>query len=365
MKITFPYMGTPLVYKKLVEMLGHEPITPNKPTQRIIEQGVKNSPEFACFPMKVIMGSYIDALERGAEVILSSGGNGPCRAGFYGQMHEKILNSLGYNPKFIILDSIHRDFKGFIKNFKMITQNVSLCQLYSIFKFLHKMSSDLDQLEMQLQTKRAYEINRVECNKVWEKIQSIFDKTYIKKDLIKAKEKCQILIDDINIRKIPENEKIRIGIVGEIYAVMESSINMKMEELLGSFGCEVRRAHYLSHWIEDNVVPKIFSKSKDGEICKKGQKYIEVAIGGHAQQTIGHIVDYKEQGFDGIVHLMPFACLPELVSQSIIPKMSNEIGIPVLTIALDEQMGVANNTTRIEAFIDIIRNSKEKKYRAS
>jgi len=75
-------------------------------------------------------------------------------------------------------------------------------------------------------------------------------------------------------------------------------------------------------------------------------------------------VDYSKRGFDGVVHLMPFACLPELVSQSVIPRISEDYGIPVLTLAIDEQSGKANSMTRIEAFVDLIKNSKRKKMAA-
>jgi len=360
MKITFPYMGTTLVYKKLVELLGHEAVAPPKPSQRTIDLGVKYSPEFACFPMKVIMGSYVEALEKGADVILTSGGHGPCRAGFYGEMHKRILQNLGYEVDVIVFDSIKRDFKTFIGNVKKLKGNQSWGLVWKNLKLTYKVAVQVDELEMQLQTKRAYEINKGDCTRVWDKIQQIYHGVFTEMDLKEAYKKSWSLIDGIPVRTVSEEKKIRIGIVGEIYVVMESSVNMKMEEVLGDFGCEVRRGHYLSHWIETHMIPKMFSKSREEEIQEKGKKYIEIQIGGHAQETMGHIVDYHDQGFDGIIHLMPFGCLPELVSQSIMPKLMEDTGIPVLTIALDEQSGIANNLTRIEAFLDLIRNSKDK-----
>ena len=361
MKITFPYMGTTLVYSKLVELLGHEAVAPPKPSQRTIDLGVKYSPEFACFPMKVIMGSYVEALEKGADIILTSGGHGPCRAGFYGEMHKRILQTLGYDVDVLVFDSIKRDFRTFMTNVKKLKGDNSWASVWKSLKLAYTMATQVDQLEMQLQTKRAYEVNKGDCTRVWDKIQQLYQGVYTQKDLAEAQSKSQDLIDQISCKTVPEEKKIRIGIVGEIYVVMESSVNMKMEEVLGGLGCEVRRGHYLSHWIETHMIPKSFSNSREEEIQKKGEKYIEIQIGGHAKETMGHIVDYHDQGFDGIIHLMPFGCLPELVSQSIMPKLMEDIGIPVLTIALDEQSGIVNNLTRIEAFLDLIRSTKEKR----
>ncbi len=348
-------MGSTVVYKKLAQMLGHEVIEPSKPTQRTIDLGVKYSPEFACFPFKVILGSYIESINKGAEVIVTSGGFGPCRAGYYGEMHKKILQSLGYDIQMIIFDSFKKDPHTFIKNLKKFKGKASFVRLYKIFNKLYRMSKDLDFLEKKLQTKRAYEITKGQCSKVWNDIQNIYDRNF---DPKKARLKGLELIDNIYVRDVKEEEKIRIGIVGEIYVVMESSVNMKIEEVLASLGCEVRRSHYLSQWIDANMMPRSKGRSKEETIRKKGMPYLEVRIGGHGLESIGHIIHYAEQGYDGIVQLMPFGCLPELVVQSIIPKVAKDYNIPILTIALDEQMGISNNLTRIEAFVDLIREGK-------
>jgi predicted nucleotide-binding protein (sugar kinase/HSP70/actin superfamily) len=134
---------------------------------------------------------------------------------------------------------------------------------------------------------------------------------------------------------------------------------MEIEKLLGKMGIETERSQYLSEWIDYNMVPKMFREKKMEEIIKKGQEFIEIEIGGHAVESVGFIKDFKDRGFDGIIHLMPFGCLPELVTQSIVPEMSAKLGIPVLTIAIDEQTGMANNLTRIEAFADLIRSKKQ------
>ena len=95
MKVSFPHMGCVTGYKKLMEKLGHEVVMPDPPSQKTMELGVKYSPEFICFPFKVMMGTYIECAERGAELIVSSGGNGPCRAGMYPDVHQKVLQELG------------------------------------------------------------------------------------------------------------------------------------------------------------------------------------------------------------------------------------------------------------------------------
>ncbi|SHH31899.1 Predicted nucleotide-binding protein, sugar kinase/HSP70/actin superfamily [Caloranaerobacter azorensis DSM 13643] len=362
MKVTFPYMGTVIIYKKLLELLGHEVIVPPRPSQRTIDLGVKYSPEFACFPFKVIMGSYIEACEMGVDTIVTSGGHGPCRAGFYGEIHKRILHRMGYDVDVIIFDAINRDKDKFMENVRKIKGKNSWIKLSKAVKFTYDLLKQIDVFDKEIHRIKPYEEVPGSTYKAWQEIQKEFDLAYDKKQLKKAVERSREIINSIRLKKVDEREKIRIGIVGEIFVVMEPSINMEIERILGELGCEVERSQYLSEWVDFNLVPSFLKKTHEEEVLKKGEKYIEIIIGGHAKQTVGFIVDFKDRGFDGVIHLMPFACLPELVSQSIIPKISKEHDIPVLTLSIDEQTGKANNLTRIEAFIDLIRNKKLGKF---
>ena len=70
---------------------------------------------------------------------------------------------------------------------------------------------------------------------------------------------------------------------------------------------------------------------------------------------------YAKHGFDGVVQLAPFACIPEIVAKGILPTISQEYGIPVLTIFIDEQTGKAGVQTRLEAFVDLLQRRRENK----
>ena len=82
------------------------------------------------------------------------------------------------------------------------------------------------------------------------------------------------------------------------------------------------------------------------------------AIGGETIETIGDTVFAARNGIDGVIHIMPFSCMPEIVSQNILTKVSREEDIPVMTLVLDEQTGKAGYQTRIEAFIDLVKRKK-------
>jgi predicted nucleotide-binding protein (sugar kinase/HSP70/actin superfamily) len=87
----------------------------------------------------------------------------------------------------------------------------------------------------------------------------------------------------------------------------------------------------------------------------------EAPIGGHGVNSIGETILYARHGFDGVVQLAPFACIPEIVAKSIIPSISREMGIPILTLFIDEQTGKAGVQTRLEAFVDLLEKRRETK----
>jgi len=358
-KISFPYMGESVVaYKKIGHMLGHEVIEPPKPTQKTVDLGVKHSPEFACFPLKVLLGTYLEEIALGANLLMSSGGHGPCRAGYYGEMHRKILGSLGYQGRLIIFDSPLDHPRAFYQDIKCIKGKSSWSLFYQTMRVCYRAIKIMDDLEQKVSCLRAYEAKMGSVNRAWEKIQSLINEAFTLPQLETARQEGNSLLDSLEMIPVTEARKLRIGIIGEIYVVMENSTNMMMEQKLGELGCEVRRSQYLSDWIDFNLLPHWISHPHEAEIRKMGTKYFDIGIGGHARENMGWIDQFSQWGYDGIVHLLPFGCLPELMSQSIIPQVSKDLNLPIISFALDEQSGLANNLTRLEAFVDLIKAQK-------
>ena len=83
-------------------------------------------------------------------------------------------------------------------------------------------------------------------------------------------------------------------------------------------------------------------------------------IGGDSLECVSDVVYAKEQGADGIIHLSPFTCMPEIMSQNIFPSIRENCDLPILALIMDEQTGKAGYITRIEAFVDLMRRRKRK-----
>ena len=61
-----------------------------------------------------------------------------------------------------------------------------------------------------------------------------------------------------------------------------------------------------------------------------------------------------------MVHCYPFSCMPEIISRAILPTVSHDYDMPVMSLVLDEQTGEAGFQTRLEAFVDLLSRKKQK-----
>ncbi len=352
-RISFPKMGTShIAFSMLIEDLGHEAITPPPPTKKTLTYGVKYSPEFACIPFKVLMGTYLEAIEQGADTIVSSGGVGPCRAGYYGEMHHKILQDAGYDTDVIIFDPPLKSISDFLRKAKLLKGKSSWLTMIDAVRRAWQKLIALDDLEMASVKIRPYEINKGETTKRFQESLDMLKKAWSMKDIKEAGDEALKNLYKVNRVERPENP-IKVGMIGEIYVVLEPFINVEIEKTLGELGVEVYRSIYLTNWTRDNTVV-------DGEkdVKNLARPYLDQLVGGHGQNSIGDTINYAQKGYDGVVHLAPFTCIPEIVAKSIMPQVSHDYEIPVITLFLDEQTGEAGTKTRLEAFVDLIKKKR-------
>lgn len=345
MKLTFPYMGPVFIYRKLFERLGHEVILPPPPSQKTIELGTKYSPEFICFPFKIMLGSYLEALEMGAEVIVTTGFIGACRAVYYGNLSERILRQLGYPVEVLVFDSPAEDFQGFVRLCREIGNRTPLPEVLNTLTLVLRLVYASDSFQKKLNHLRPYEQVPGMCSRKWLEIQTLLESCNHLHELRKAIKEAEQMLTAIPMDK--EREILKVGLVGEIYLVMEGYANNDLEEKLAKFGVEVVRHHYISHWFNHLIFPP-------RQLLRRADAYLRHSVGSHEKENIGDILNFKKMNFDGIIHLLPFGCMPELVTQTIIPALSVDLDLPILSLSLDEQTGWVNNMIRLEAFVELL-----------
>jgi predicted nucleotide-binding protein (sugar kinase/HSP70/actin superfamily) len=343
-------------FATLLRELGHEVILPNPPTKETLSLGTLYGPEFACLPLKICLGSYVESLERGAEVIVTSGGVGPCRAGLYGTVQREILKSLGYRFEMIVLEPPRRHPLELLKALHRLDAfRRAPWQLVNTAFKTWEMIKALDRLERELHRIRPREAEKGSAEAVYKRGCRAIGAQDTVAGIRKAAEEA--LADMRRVPLDPSCDPIKIGIVGEIYVLLEPAANLKIEKTLGELGAEVDRSIFLTGWTRENVV-----REGDNQTAREAAyPYLCEMIGGHGQDTVGHTVMYARQGYDGVIQLAPFTCIPEIVAKGVLPSVSRDLDIPIISFFLDEQTGEAGFRTRLEAFVDLLVRRREQR----
>ncbi|MEW6553539.1 MAG: CoA protein activase [Actinomycetota bacterium] len=352
MKISWPHMGSlEFVMGSLFEEMGVDYVLPPPNSQRTLELGARHGPEFACFPLKTTLGNFIEAIENGADTLIMVAGRGPCRFGFYAETQRRILEEAGYEFTMVPLEFELSRIPATIRNLNRLKQGRSWASLYRAFKFALTKAHLIDRLERQALHQRYLDRDRGATTAALKRCYEMVWDTDSYASLAGVEEEGFALLQSV---PRVEREEIKIGIVGEFYLVLEPFFNLNVEEQLGDLGAFVERNIYLTDWLRPSGERPVLGHHEHGSE-RLAAPYLTHKVGGEGMFTVGDTVLYNDLGFDGVVQLMPFTCMPETIAKSILPQVSRDLGIPVLSLVIDEMTGRAGVATRLEAFTDLAR----------
>ena len=218
----------------------------------------------------------------------------------------------------------------------------------------------LDDLETKLSFYRAREITYGEAEKHFIKALKIVDEAMNTRQLNKAKKLAFAEMDKTKFD--PNREVLNVDITGEIYLVCDKFSNQDIVKELGKMGVQTRKSLTVSSFLKDAIIPKAFRKGETHlqRANRLAKPYLMRDIGGDALECVSDVAYANERGIDGIIHISPFTCMPEIMSQNIFPAMRENCDIPILPLIMDEQTGKAGYLTRLEAFVDLMRRRKRK-----
>ena len=360
--VAWPRMGNiDLSMYALVSSLGAKIVMPPPNSNEALEVGVKNSIEGICLPYKLNLANYIMALEKGANTLMMFQAPGSCRFGNYTKMAQKTLEKLGYKFDMVVFDMYQSKMKQTLEAFWHVTRCINPYRYYKGFSTGFNKAFAVDTAERLLFYTRPREINRGEAEKCYKKWYKIISDTDSVKECKKLKSR---IIEDFGKIPVDKNKIVpKVYLLGEFFVLLDPYTNQEIEKTLGDLGIEVQRQIFFSDWLEHVLKPSLFYKKESHrERCVRFAKdYMKRAIGGECIETVGDTVFAARNEIDGIIHIMPFTCMPEIVAQNILTKVSKKENIPILELVLDEQTGKAGNITRIEAFADLVKRKKMRK----
>ncbi len=359
----FPTMGrlgialATIFSNELVNAIGPLPIT-----RRTAELGAELVPEFICYPMTVTIGQMRQCLEAGANTLIMVGGKGRCRLGWYAELQEALLKRAGYDFEMVTINSplpLQQNYQSFIEAIKQILGHLPSHKLLYSALLGYAKAAAAEKAEAALYALRAREKKRGEADRCFRRLEQALNQAASISSIKQAMRQFKADTSAIMLEEGPPPLKVRL--IGEIYAVFESFVNHEIARTLGSLEdirIEVQTEITVLNWFRQNILHTPASLWRHRQIERAARPYLENLVGGHGLDSIGLTALAPGEGVDGVIHLWPFTCMPEIIAQSILTRVVREKEIPLLTVIVNEQTGEAGLQTRIESFAHILQERK-------
>jgi predicted nucleotide-binding protein (sugar kinase/HSP70/actin superfamily) len=352
---SFPHFGSStLALELFFEDLGAQVVAPTPPTKRTLELGVRYSPEQICLPFKITLGNMIEGIEKGADSIFMAAGTRKCRFGYYYLLQERVLAEL--NPDCRLFGFSQYSATEFV--FKRIPEifGISAARSVRAISLLIARSALIHDLDQQVRGLRpldfsgAESFSRIGLDSIGN-THDLSDIHRVRRELRKGRP------PDSSHPSHPSHlflTPLRIGIVGEVYLMLEPFANAELEKELGRLGVHVLTDRSLYN----HVRHLLRSDVRYLQTSAYARRYIGESPGGEVTKTLGEAIRYARDGVDGIIHIFPFTCMPENMALEILQKIGEDYHVPVMSLSFDEHTSRTGLVTRLEAFVDMLRRRR-------
>lgn len=292
----FLYYRYHILWKEFFNKLGYKVIISKDTTKETIELGKNYSIDESCLSSKIYLG-HVASLRGKCDYILIP------RVDNYGK-GEKVC--VKFNATYDLV-------KNFFEEYQILDYNIEKTKHYSEFLSLMKLGLKLNKnpfivLKSYLQAKKQ-------------------EKKYNKQEQLKQ-------------AKALESTKPKILIVSHPYNIYDNYIGTPIVKKLKSMGIDIIYADKLNR-----KTAKLYASHLSPTLYWTYSKELIGAIG------------YYQYSVDGILFLTAFPCGPDsLVNELMLRKITN---IPMTNILIDELSASTGLETRLESFVDIIKERKE------
>ena len=351
-----------------------------------------------CYPCQVTMGDILYYMQEEAKrlgddfdpedyIYFMPEADGPCRFGMYNKYQRIVLDSFpelsrlkigslstedGYSLAGIIDDNSVRDLRK-ASFFSLVIGDILDRLLWRIRPYEKEpgLTDDFIERSMHLMEETLERLGPAKnFNKILDKLEEII-------------EEGKRIIDP----GVPP--KPLIGIVGEIYLRTHVHANQDVIRVLEGYGAEVVNAslaewvNYISYdglrvaktgfrlalrqfrlgpmkkYLKDIISlggDLYYQEFRQKKIYKRVRSLIDLAedhrighleeilmeedlldfdVGTEACLSIPGIMEYAREGYNGVVNVYPFTCMPSTITSAVVGPLMNELGVPYLDTPYD------------------------------
>jgi predicted nucleotide-binding protein (sugar kinase/HSP70/actin superfamily) len=335
-----------------VESLGIKAWASTATTPEALKLGISAAPESVCLPLKAHLGHFIEADRAGVEFAFMVNSVGTCRLRYYRHMIGDILRDLGLKIKIFGLG-----FDGFKPPIVRYFDPGPVTFLKPILHTALKIKV-IDELEVAAWRTRPVEIIHGDTTRVMNRLLAELSESGTMADTRAIRKKAASCFAEIPVDR--EKQPLRVGLVGEISFLRDKCLNKNIEYILGSQGIEVRNFFLLGEELNNISRIVLLNQNRRKYLSRIADRYLQSTVGGHALDSVAHSIRCADEGYDGMVHLCPSGCMPEVSVRPILKRVSRDKDFPILEMSYDEHTCAVGIATRLEAFADVLRERRKK-----
>ena len=353
--------------------------------ERTLEIGRMHTTGKECYPSIITTGDIVKKtmasdFDPDHSAFFMPAAAGPCRFGQYNRLHRIILDEIGLQKVPILVfdqtGGYHNDLSHMGNGFRLNAWRSFII---------------LDSIQKLVLERRPYEVNRGQTDARYRELLDELVKN-VGQDGSVLKEfsrKARQALESVKIDR--SQRRPRIGIVGEIFVRSNKFANDGLVQTLERLGAQVGvppveewfdyidhqrdfryRKHLEGNWkdrlkqnitemvMERSVEPlrkefdksiELFTREADtSKVIEKGWKYLTPAVEGEAVLSMGRVVEYAEHGFDGIINVIPFGCMPGTIVSLLLHQFRQDFGLPFLNVVVEGAKNTGQDI-RFDAFI--------------
>lgn len=367
-------------------------------TYKGLDLGMEYTSGKECYPCQITMGDILYYMQEEAKrlgdnfdpedyIYFMPEADGPCRFGMYNKYQRIVLDSFpdltrlkigslssedGYSLAGIIEDGRVRDLRK-ASYFSLVIGDILDRLLWRIRPYEREPGLTDDFIERSMHL-----------------MEETLERLGTAKDFNKILDKLEVVIEEgkgIIDPGVPP--KPLIGIVGEIYLRTHVHANQDVIKVLERYGAEVVNAS-LAEWVNYTSYDGLrdakagfrlamrqfrlgpmkkylkdmisfggdlfYQEFRQKKTFKRVRSMIDLAedhrvghlekilieegllnfdVGTEACLSIPGIIEYAREGYNGVVNVYPFTCMPSTITSSIVGPLMNELGVPYLDTPYD------------------------------
>jgi predicted nucleotide-binding protein (sugar kinase/HSP70/actin superfamily) len=377
-------------------------------TYKGLDLGKKYTSGKECFPCQITMGDILYFLNKEEDKLgdffnpenylyFLPESDGPCRFGMYNKYQRMVLDTFPGLEKLRIVSLTTRDgysLEGLIEEERLLDFRKAI--------YLAVVVADvLDRLLWRI---RPYEKQEGSTDEYIERsmgqMQTIFETYGVRKEFDKILDKLEEIIKEGTTLIDPAiPAKPLIGIVGEIFLRMHVAANQDLIRILERHGAEVVNAS-LAEWVNyisyDRLknakygfrlnlnqlnfasskshlksiikfkADLLYQEYKQKQVYKRVKRIVDLIedhkivhlerilekddiysfqVGTEACLSIATVVDCARTGYNGMVNVFPFTCMPSMTTSAIVKPLMKKMRMPYLDVSYDSSIQPGREAT--------------------